>query len=424
MASSSQKEKTDLMTVLKRRDDFVNDLKNAARPSFFFGVTPPREGTSEEKAKEILTKFCARSAVLATDGFIVYDIQDEKGRVDTERPFPFRKTLPASWYASLFPEVAGKQCVVYKAVMEDTEEHFNSWLDISTGEHGNVAFNLVGGASSSVDYAGPSLPRAASIMKQRAPSADFGCVCIAERHGKRNEALSMVNKSDWGAEWFISQGVYTPGPMIKLLNDYGELCRNRGMVPKKVVITFTPCGRAKTMTFIKWLGMLVPKEIEDRILEADSPINESVKVLCEILSTILEQTAGSGVPLGINVESLSIFREEIDAAHSLFQKLQALLLNHRGSPWAVRWFLVHEVRPSTSFEDVAVLSASSPLKKAQSKDREVVPTSRRRDREAPAMSAVERTDGLALERSIMMATSLLSVATSAILLSKMFFERK
>jgi hypothetical protein len=28
------------------------------------------------------------------------------------------------------------------------------------------------------------------------------------------------------------------------------------------------------------------------------------------------------VPVGINVESLSIYKEEIDAAHELFQKLQ------------------------------------------------------------------------------------------------------
>lgn len=27
----------------------------------------------------------------------VYDIQDEKGRVDSDRPFPFRKTLGEQW---------------------------------------------------------------------------------------------------------------------------------------------------------------------------------------------------------------------------------------------------------------------------------------------------------------------------------------
>jgi hypothetical protein len=54
-------------------------------------------------------------------------------------------------------------------------------------------------------------------------------------------------------------------------------------------------------------------------------VNESTQLLCEVLQEILLQTGGSGVPLGINVESLSIYKEEIDAAHELFQKLQVLL---------------------------------------------------------------------------------------------------
>lgn len=81
-------------------------------------------------------------------------------------------------------------------------------------------------------------------------------------------------------------------------------------------------GRAKTMSFIKWLGMNVPKEVEQRILNAEKPVDESITLLSELLVTILEQTHGSGVPLGINVESLSIFKEEIDGAHTLFQRLQ------------------------------------------------------------------------------------------------------
>ena len=125
-----------------------------------------------------------------------------------------------------------------------------------------------------------------------------------------------------------------------LLHEYGDLCRKNGQVPKKVVLTFAPCGRAKTMTFIKWLGMMVPEDVERRILDAESPVNASVSLLKELLATILLESAGSGVPLGLNVESLSIFKEEIDAAHELFQSLQALMLNSRGSPWAVRWFCV------------------------------------------------------------------------------------
>jgi hypothetical protein len=76
------------------------------------------------------------------------------------------------------------------------------------------------------------------------------------------------------------------------------------------------------MTFIKWLGMQVPQEIEDRILTSTDPVRESVAIAGELLKRILECTATSGVPIGINVESLSIFAEEINAAHDLFQLLQ------------------------------------------------------------------------------------------------------
>ena len=51
-----------------------------------------------------------------------------------------------------------------------------------------------------------------------------------------------------GAEWFVSQAVYDPAPTIRLLRDYGDACREAGLTPCKVVLTFAPCGRAKTMT--------------------------------------------------------------------------------------------------------------------------------------------------------------------------------
>lgn len=88
------------------------------------------------------------------------------------------------------------------------------------------------------------------------------------------------------------------------------------------MLTFAPCGRAKTLQFIKWLGMYVPEEAEKRIFSASNPVKESVNLLKDLLVDILQRTGGSGVPIGVNVESLSIFREEIDAAHELFQLLQ------------------------------------------------------------------------------------------------------
>ena len=140
-----------------------------------------------------------------------------------------------------------------------------------------------------------------------------------------------------GAEWFVSQAVYDPAPTIRLLRDYGDACRAAGLAPCKVVLTFAPCGRPKTMTFLKWLGIRVPEEAERRILDAESPVDESVALLCETLEKILDETLDCGVPLGVSVESVSIFRKEIDAVHELMRRTQAIALDKRGIKWRVVW---------------------------------------------------------------------------------------
>ncbi len=343
----------------KQVECLADVLKDSTRPAFLFGSTPPRADTTEEKAREACAKFAARSAVLATDGFIVYDIQDESGRTQMERPFPFRKTMDASVYASYFGPVSGKQCVVYKCIVEESLEKFSKWLDTACDTHGHNSFTLVGAPTSNRTYSGPSLLEAGSHLKRRG-GCDFGCVCIAERHTKKgNEDVNMFNKSRAGAEWFITQGIFDAGPLIKLINDYGTLCKKENSTPKKVILTFAPCGREKTMSFIKWLGMSVPPEIEQQILTANNPVQESIKILEGLLVTILENTAGCGVPLGVNVESLSIFKDEIEASHVLFQTLQASLLNSRGSPWSVRWFCVRrtmEYQSSQASEQSLILA--------------------------------------------------------------------
>ena len=202
-------------------ESLTDVLKDSSRPSFLFGSTPPREGTSEEKARESCAKFAARSAVLATDGFIVYDIQDEGGRTTMERPFPFRKTMDAAVYASYFPPVSGKQCLVYKSVVETDVASFDNWLDLAINRYGHNAFVFVGAPTSTAPSVGDKaeVARCTLIDAGRQASTNyqgqcnFGCVSIAERHTKKgNEHTNMVRKMDVGAEWFITQGA-SPFPL-------------------------------------------------------------------------------------------------------------------------------------------------------------------------------------------------------------------
>lgn len=278
----------------------------------------------------------------------MYDIQDEEGRSSEPRPFPFRKLMDPSGYASLVSKSSGKPCLIYKCIADDA---FDSWLETCERTHGHRAINVVGRATSSSSAAasGPSMTEAMKIVNEKTKLV-FGCVCIAERHtaeyaAKRGHAyprehINMIRKVKAGANWFISQAVYDPNPTIALLKDYAAACREEGLRPKKVVLTFTPVSREKTMRFVKWLGVQIPKETEASILGCETPearVEKSVDMLCDCLDTILKETAHLDVPLGVSVESVSIFKAEINAVHDLFGKLQQRILDARNIPWTIRW---------------------------------------------------------------------------------------
>ena len=301
-------------------------------------MTPPLEGSSRDAVADAAASFVRKSRGLACDGYVVYDIQEEVGRASDARPFPFRRLDdPGAFAAALRKASGGTESVVYKCVAETkSESEFQSWLDEATRE--TSAYNLVGGASSSREYAGPTIRRAAEMLKKMKRGCAFGGVTIAERHAKKgNEHETLCAKTDAGAEWFISQAIYDADMTIKLVNDYGAECERRGIQPKRIVLTFAPCGREKTMKFIKWLGCSVPEAVEAEILGADNPAQKSVEILVAMCERIIAETKQSKVPLGVSVESVSIFKNEKEAARDLFRLTQAVMLDAYGVQWSMRY---------------------------------------------------------------------------------------
>jgi hypothetical protein len=92
-----------------------------------------------------------------------------------------------------------------------------------------------------------------------------------------------------------------------------------------VVLTFSPCGREKTLSFLRWLGVNITPETERTILGAANPLAKSIEICRDNLRRILDQPYAAHLPLGINVESVSINRDEIDASVDLFHALREAL---------------------------------------------------------------------------------------------------
>jgi hypothetical protein len=302
-------------------------------------VTPPLDGSDAATTLEAARNFVDKSRGLACDGYVVYDIQEEAGRTEDARPFPFRKLGDPGEFAHAIRTASKGQMesIVYKCVAETASEAaFEAWLREAT--QSTRAYNFVGGASSSQSYNGPTIARAAEMLKSSGAECAFGGVTIAERHMKKgNEHETLRAKQEAGAEWFISQAIFDADATIKLVNDYGAECVLHGIAPKRIVLTFAPCGREKTMKFIKWLGCSVPEDVEREILTADDPAQKSVQLLVAMCARIIEETKASKVPLGVSVESVSIFKNEKEAARDLFRLTQAVMLDAYGLDWSMRY---------------------------------------------------------------------------------------
>jgi hypothetical protein len=239
-------------------------------------------------------------------------------------------TLDSRTYAKLLCGLTGQQIVTYKSISGMTAEQWQPWLTETRDEYGISYLSLVGLSSATVDHQGISLSNATQVAANHPGGFTLGGVVIAERHSvERPESARILHKARNGVRFFISQAVYDPAPTIQLLNDYYRLCLAEGVEPSRIILTFIPCGRAKTLEFIRWLGVSVMPQAMQAILEAPVPITRSIEICAANLRAILDQEYAEYLPLGINVESVSINREEIDGSIDLFHTLRELLQEYQ-----------------------------------------------------------------------------------------------
>lgn len=295
---------------------------------YLIGTTPPKASTAADKTARIAKKLLGRLNEIEYDGLIVYDIQDESSRVAAERPFPFHSTLDPREYGQLLKQFAQQDVITYKSVAQRDATEFKSWLTQTAEEYQLANLVLVGSPSSNGDIK-LSLPEAYQHLAEHSAKFYLGGVAIAERHAKKgNEHLRLIEKSAQGCEFFISQAVYNAQATIDLLTSYARSCKQQGISPKRIILTFTPCGGEQTLEFMQWLGISVPEGSKYRILDAENPLNESIKICRDNLQQILQHCANLEIPLGLNVESLTNRREEIDASIRLFRLLKAIMELH------------------------------------------------------------------------------------------------
>ncbi|MFT3661704.1 MAG: methylenetetrahydrofolate reductase [Gordonia sp. (in: high G+C Gram-positive bacteria)] len=303
--------------------DVIDRLRNGSGDFLLFGITPPKASATGDDLDRISAVNRERFAAADPDALVLYDIADEPGRTDDERPFPFLPTLDPGVYLDGHLGDWDRPAVVYRAVGKYTEAELGGWLAAQPPDR--VATVLVG-ASSSGDAVATTLDRAYALRRETNPDLLAGAVVIPERHAARgDEHLRMVGKQRAGASFFVSQILYDVNAAKNLAAAYVDECEAQRLRPRPIVFTLSVCGSARTLDFLAWLGVAVPAWLQRDLRRAENTLDTSRRSAVEVAADVVAYCRRIGVPVALNVESVSSRRTEIEAAVGLSADLRGVL---------------------------------------------------------------------------------------------------
>lgn len=299
-------------------------LTEGASGLVFYSLTPPKITTEAERVITIAHNQMERLKDMAIDGLILYDIQDESTRTDKERTFSFIHTIAPEVYSSKYLHELKVPKIIYKSIANQTKEQFTTWLK----ENEAVDYAVFVGASSQqqVEATRFSLNDAYEARQQQRQQLVLGGVTIPERHSKKgDEHLRLFHKMDKGCRFFVSQCVYNLNDTKNVLSDYYYHATEHGKPMAPIIFTLAPCGSLKTLQFMEWLGIEVPKWLYNDLKHSKDILEASVNTATQIAAEIISYAADKNIPVGFNIESISIKKEEINAAHVLLQNVLQLV---------------------------------------------------------------------------------------------------
>ncbi|KYZ74942.1 5,10-methylenetetrahydrofolate reductase [Anaerosporomusa subterranea] len=301
-------------------------ILNKAAGILTYGLTPPKSNNTPEKISEIAGKQIERIRDLPLDGLLIYDIQDEADRIGDERPFPFLHTVDSAVYANDYLRELQMPKIIYRCVGKYSKPELAEWI---TGKSRQDKYSVFVGASAKQQQVNIGLPEAYQMRSELNPNLLLGGVLIPERHSKyHDEHLRMIDKMDKGCQYFISQAVYNVETTKNVLSDYYYHCQNHHIDMVPILINLTPCGSIKTLEFMKWLGVNIPKWLENDLMNSQDILDQSIMLSKQIFEELLDFAVGKGIPIGCSVESVSTRKVEIEASIQMVQDIQGLFARH------------------------------------------------------------------------------------------------
>ena len=300
--------------------NFKDKVLNKESGLIFYSFAPPKISTEEAKLDVIANRQIEQLSALEIDALILYDIQDESLRTNEERTFPYIPTVPPSDYAKNYLTGLKLPKIIYKSIANHTKEMFHNWL-VANRDLENVVF--VGASSpQQVEDTNFSLTDAYNLRQQSFNHLLLGGVTIPERHRETgDEHKRLFTKKERGCSFFVSQCVYSITEAKNLLSDYFYFSSEKESQMAPIIFTLSPCGSFKTLKFMQWLGIDVPNWLYNDLKHSKDILEASIRTSVNIAEELLDFSIQKGIPIGFNIESVSIRKEEIEASIKILNEV-------------------------------------------------------------------------------------------------------
>jgi len=297
----------------------IEKIRNRESGIVLYGIVPPKKGTDAEKIEEISSLQIQRLKGNNIDGLILYDIQDEASRTSEERPFPYMQTLDSFTYSRECLSSLSIPKIIYRSVGKYSRAELSQFLTYLSPENELTVFV---GASSATQEVTMSVGESYELRREINNKIILGGVTIPERHkSKGSEHLRVFDKVSHGCSFFISQGVYDVNASKDFLSDYYYYGKENGLPLVPIIFTLTPCGSKKTLQFMKWLGISIPRWLENDLIHSDDILQQSVDYSEQNWKELKDFAEEKGIPIGCNIESVAVRKVEVEASIELLKRV-------------------------------------------------------------------------------------------------------
>lgn len=294
-------------------------IKRPRRPVVAYEILPPREkdGTLNSYAANI-SSLLSQTHI---DAINIPEVRDEVAR--GERPVKNQLRAEPREFGRLLQDIVGVEAIVNRVVVHQKLNEELKWLEETNKKYEIENLITVGGESRSINYPGPSVNEALAAIKKN-ENIDLLCGGISIP-SREKESLKLIEKSENGSEFFTTQVLYDSSKIIKMISHYQKRCDEKKTFPRRLLLSFAPVSSEKNIKFLKWLGVEIPDETEELLIEDLSRMTEksmeiAVSVLQETLNYLNENNII--VPIGLNVEHIMSYN--FQASIEMLQELSRI----------------------------------------------------------------------------------------------------